>query len=255
MSKLIAKYLPKPMRDALKARRQASRDRLRERYARPLEGRGDRLRAWASMMFVDHGFFRYVYLNRHRVGAGAYRSAQPGPRHIRRAARDGVRTVINLRGGKEFGSYPLEREACARAGVAFEEITLRSREAPSVAAIEQTAELLERVAYPVLFHCKSGADRAGLMSALYLLLREGATPQEAAKQLSPRFGHLRQGKTGVLDAFIDAYTAAYDAAAARGERLGFMEWVRSGYDPKAVTAAFKASGWGSFVVDQVLRRE
>ena len=210
VSKLIAKYLPKPMREALKARRQASRDRLRERYAQPLDGSGARMRAWASMLFVDHGVFRYVYLNRHRVGSAAYRSAQPGPHHIRRAARDGVRTVINLRGGKEFGSYPLEREACARAGVAFEEITLRSREAPSIAAIEAAAALLDRVAYPVLFHCKSGADRAGLMSALYLLLREGAEPQEAARQLSPRFGHLRQGKTGVLDAFIEAYAAAHE---------------------------------------------
>src|SRR5687767_12266805 len=30
-----------------------------------------------DMLFIDHGIFRVVYLNRHRLGARAWRSAQP----------------------------------------------------------------------------------------------------------------------------------------------------------------------------------
>lgn len=250
---------PSSKRAAAEAKRIARRDARRARFARPLVGWRARAAAWASMIFVDHGFFRLVYLNDHPVGAKGRRSAQPAPHHIRRFARDGVRTVVSLRGGREFGSYPLEKEACAAENVAFEEVTLRSREAPSRETIETVAALLDRIAYPALFHCKSGADRAGLMSALYLLLREGASAREAKGQLSLKFGHFRQAKTGILDAFLEAFEAAEAAATDRGERLGFLEWVRRDYDRDAVTAAFKArgwsTGWAEFLVDRVLRRE
>ncbi|MEO1292388.1 MAG: tyrosine-protein phosphatase, partial [Pseudomonadota bacterium] len=127
----------------------------------------------------------------------------------------------------------------------------RSREAPSVATIEAAAELLDRVEYPVWFHCKSGADRAGLMAALYMLLREGADIQTAQRQLSLRFGHFKQGKTGVLDAFL----AAYAQAAAERPDLDFLTWVRTEYRPEVVKQQFHEDRWTSFLVDRVLARE
>jgi len=213
------------------------------------------VRAWASMFFVDHGFFRYLYLNRHRVGEQAWRAAQPAPHHIRRMANDGIRTVINLRGGREFGSYPLEREACEEAGINFEEIVLRSRAAPDPQTLLAVRDLLNRIEYPVLFHCKSGADRAGLMSALYLLLHEGRTIEEAKDQLSLRFGHIRQGKTGILDQFLETYERDAKAAEEAGRTLPFIDWATTQYDPEALKTAFTENRWASFFVDYVLRRE
>ena len=58
------------------------------------------------------------------------------------------------------------------------------------------AAFLAKLEYPVLVHCKSGADRAGLFAALFLILREGATVAEAREELSPRYGHFRHAKTG-----------------------------------------------------------
>lgn len=222
-----------------------------ERLGRP----GARRRAWLNMFFADHGFFRYVYLNLHRVGAQGYRAAQPAPHHFRRFTRLGIRTVVNLRGGREFGSYPLEIEACAREGLAYEEVRLRSRDAPTIETLEAVAALFERIAYPAVFHCKSGADRSGLMAALYLLIVEGATPDVAKRALSLRYGHFRIGPTGVLDAFIEAYAADEAAARARGEALDFMTWARRDYDRDAVKASFKAREWGAFITDRVLGRE
>ncbi len=208
------------------------------------------------MFFVDHGFFRYLYLNLHPIGAEAWRSAQPAPHHIARVARLGVKTVVSLRGGKRFGSYPLEREACARHGVAFEEITLRSRSAPKLETIEEAAALLDRIAYPALFHCKAGADRAGLMSALYLLLRENRPIAEAQAQLGLRFGHVKQGPTGILDAFLDAYAEADARARAEtGAGLAFLDWARAQYDRPALQAAFRDAQWARWLTDRLLRRE
>ena len=48
-----------------------------------------------------------------------------------------------------------------------------------------------------MMHCKSGADRAGLMSALYLLIVEKRPAREAAQQLAWKYGHVRQAKTGL----------------------------------------------------------
>lgn len=231
-----------PVRDPYQERR--------DRWRRPLSGRYDRLRAWVNMIFVDHAFFRMVYLNLHRLSPVAWRSAQPLPYQITRLARQGLKTVITLRGGQSFGSYPLEVEACKNAGVHFETFELRSRALPSVDEVRAAKALFDRLDYPVLFHCKSGADRAGMMSALFMTLQEGMPVAQARKQLSLRYGHIRQGKTGILDSLFDAYEADQPDG-----KMQFLEWVETRYDHDALTTAYKSGKIGSFLTETVMRRE
>jgi protein tyrosine phosphatase (PTP) superfamily phosphohydrolase (DUF442 family) len=235
--------------------RHARRARQRARNLKPITGLWQRLCLWTNALLVDHQVLRWFYLNRHRLGREAWRSAQPSPGQIRWFARRGVRTVVNLRGESEFGTYPLEREACARAKLAYVEAKLRSRELPSRGALLEIAAMLDRIAYPALFHCKSGADRAGLMGALYLMLREGATPEIARRQLSLRYLHFAGSRTGILGHVIDAYAADWRDAAARGEALPFVAWVRTRYDPAAITASFRSTRTQRFISDWLLRRE
>ena len=90
---------------------------------------------------------------------------------------------MNLRGGREHGSWPLEREACEAAGIKLTEFVVRSRGAPDRETILSAAEFFEKLDYPVLVHCKSGADRAGFMAALFLLVHEKRPLDEAMDQL------------------------------------------------------------------------
>lgn len=84
--------------------------------------------AWRlDMLLVDHGVFRLLYGNEHRLGAHARRSAQPTPYRIRALARAGVRTIVNLRGERQCGSYWLERATCARHGIALVDFRVMSR--------------------------------------------------------------------------------------------------------------------------------
>lgn len=239
--------------DARGRRRWLRREAAKRRYSGVPKTRGDRIRAWLNSLFVDHAFLRAIHLNFHKVGETAFRSGQPLPGQIRRIARrHGVRTAISLRGGVLFGSAPLEREACAQEGVAFESFVLRSRALPSPADIAALEALIARIERPVLFHCKAGADRAGLMSALWLILAEGRSVAEARGQLSLRFGHLATGPTGILDLFLDR------AAEAEARGVPFRTWIATEYDPEALTAEFRASdrgGLGTFLVDKVLNRE
>ena len=63
-------------------------------------------------------------------------------------------------------------------------------------------DLFNSIEKPALMHCKSGADRAGLMAALYVLIHCKKPVAEAMKQLSLRYLHVRQAKTGMLDSFL-----------------------------------------------------
>jgi protein tyrosine/serine phosphatase len=202
------------------------------------------------MLLVDHGVFRLLYLNKHRVSQRLWRSAQPAPHQLARLKADGVRTIVNLRGGREHGSWQLQREACDRLGLHLAEYIVRSRGAPDRDAVLASRQFFERLAYPAVFHCKSGADRAGFVAALYLIVHEGRSVEEALRQLSPRYGHFRFAKTGILDAFFERYRVEGEA-----NGIPFLTWVETIYDPQALERSFKPRFWSDFLVDRVMRRE
>jgi protein tyrosine phosphatase (PTP) superfamily phosphohydrolase (DUF442 family) len=205
--------------------------------------------SYLDMLIIDQGIFRLLYVNRHRVGEHVWRSAQPAPHHIRALAQEGIRTIVNLRGRRPCSSYWLEREACRSHGIELIDFQMRSRAAPTREEIRAVRELFERVKYPMLMHCKSGADRAGLMSALYRF-SQGVPIEQARGALSLRFGHIRQGNTGILDHFFERYLA--DTL----ERpMPFFDWVEDVYDPVELERSFHASRWATQIVDLVLRRE
>jgi protein tyrosine/serine phosphatase len=202
------------------------------------------------MLFVDHGIFRVLYLNRHRLGERAWRSAQPTPHQIRALARQGLRTIVNLRGERVCGSYWLEKATCERKGIKLVNFNIKSRAAPTREEVRAAVELFDRIEYPALLHCKSGADRAGLMSVLYCFLKEGRPLEEAKRQLSLRYGHFRQAHTGILDYFFERYLE--DNAR---RPMPFLEWVDKVYDPVELKRTFRSRSWANRLVDQVLRRE
>lgn len=206
--------------------------------------------SYLDMLFVDHGIFREIYTNCHQLSDKAWRCAQPAPRHLRKFAKMGIRTVVNLRGERDCGSFWLEQKACDHYGLNLVNFQVRSRAAPSPQDIRAAKSLFETVEYPVLLHCKSGADRAGLMSALYRVLHEGVSIEDAKNELSLKYGHFRQADTGILDGFFDAYLK--DNA---DQPIAFLDWVDTKYDPDALRRQFRSQGWANRLVNSVLRRE
>lgn len=209
-------------------------------------------RAAASFdaMWRDHSFLRVWWQNAHWISDEMVRTNQPWPFQIRRWGERGIRTIVNLRGGFDTSFHQLEKAACADAGLALVNFTVNSRGAPTREHIHGAKVLFETIAYPALMHCKSGADRAGLMSVLYLHLRKGEPIERARRMLHWRYGHIRQGKTGILDYFFDRYLAE---GAPKGKTL--LEWVDSDYDPKALRQDFQSQWWANVLVDKILRRE
>lgn len=216
-----------------------------------------RKRAWRALMLGDHGALRLIYDNTHAVAPGKlWRSYQPSPARLKKWRDKGVQTVINLRGDAPSGFYFLEEEACRELGITLVSFRVYSREAPSIDTLKGAQELFESIEYPAMMHCKSGADRAGLMATLYRFFVDGAPMSEAMEQLSFRYGHIRQGKTGVIDyaleKFID-YAEREGKDQASPEAL--FDWAETEYDPKAVKQEFMSAWWGNLLTERLLRRE
>ena len=161
-----------------------------------------------------------------------------------------MKTIVNLRGERTCGSYWLEQRMCDELGLELVNFQVRSRAAPTVEEVLRAKALFQRIEYPMLMHCKSGADRAGLMSVLYRHFREGMPIEAAKDELSLKYGHIRQADTGILDCFFERYIADNQV-----QPISFMDWVETRYDPDEVTEAFKSNGWANRFVDSVLQRE
>ena len=140
---------------------------------------------------------------------------------------------------------------CEPRGAAWR-AALRSapRGAPERETILSSPEFFAGLDYPALVHCKSGADRAGFVAALYLLVHENKPLDEAMRQLGLRFGHFRFAKTGILDAFFERYRSEGQA-----KGIPFIEWAADIYDPVALERDFRPGRFSTFLVDSLLRRE
>jgi protein tyrosine/serine phosphatase len=206
--------------------------------------------AWIDSLFIDHAVFRLVWSNLHEVVPGRiYRCNHPTPMRLRRMTRRlGLRTLLNLRGQTRSGSDALSREAAGALGLTFHDIALESRGAPQRDRIIRLHGIYTAMQTPAIMHCKSGADRAGLAAGLMVLFA-GGTAAEALRQLSWRFGHIRQARTGILDAFFLRYQREGEG------RKSFLDWVQQDYDEAALRKDFRANGLASFINDWVLAHE
>lgn len=208
-------------------------------------------------MLRDHGVLRTIYDNSHAIAPGKmWRTYQPSPKHLERWAARGVKTVLNLRGPKPSGQLLLEEEACDRLGLTLVNFRVYSREAPSKEILHGASTLFGEIEYPAIMHCKSGADRAGVMATLFLFFHEGVPLDKALDQLSFNYGHVKAGKTGVIDAAFDRYIAyAKEKGISLSDVDAFFDWVDHDYDPAEVKATFKPAGWGNLLTEVILRRE
>lgn len=131
--------------------------------------------------------------NFHPVVAGeVYRSAQPTPERIAEYQKNyAIKTIINLRGENAGSSwYDKEVAESLRLGINHVNFRMSARRELTMAQFDDLMALLRTVEKPVLIHCMSGADRSGLVSALYVAGVAGLGEEEAESQISFRYGHI-----------------------------------------------------------------
>ncbi|MEJ8561181.1 dual specificity protein phosphatase family protein [Yoonia sp. GPGPB17] len=208
---------------------------LRQSFGHDITDPIERKRSYRHVRWLDHGILRTFWHNFEKVSDGVYRSNHPDHKRFEAYAAMGIKTVLNLRGVAKQPHYLFEVESCAQLGLTLVTVHMSARNAPKTDRLIQVIEAFDTMERPFLLHCKSGADRTGLVAALYLITQDGQTVAEARKQLSFRYLHIRRSATGILDHFLDVYEARNAESP-----IGIKDWIRTEYDPEALTASFAA---------------
>jgi hypothetical protein len=180
--------------------------------------------------------------NFHTVVPGrVYRCAQQSGETLAQTVRTwGIRTVVNLRGcGAPWPWYLDECRATHRLSVNQEDISFSASRLPAVQEVRQLLRVLDQSEYPILLHCRQGADRTGLAAVMVLLLQTDTDLDTARRQLGPRYGHLPVERAAHLDRFFALYADWLRAHGRTHSSPAFREWAEHEYCPAECRCTFE----------------
>ena len=115
--------------------------------------------------------------NFNKMTDGIYRSAQPTPEGFKNLEKLGIKTVINLRDMHDDADEAGE----TRLNLVREPIKTWKIKDEQVVRVMRL--LAQKEKGPFLIHCQHGADRTGTMCAMYRILVQGWTKEQALDEL------------------------------------------------------------------------
>lgn len=141
------------------------------------------------------GYISYVLVtdNFHTVVPGqVYRSGQMSAGDFSHYIQAyGIKSILNLRGENPTTSWhQTEIATAAKLNVAHYDRSLGSSTPLTLEQMDELVNLLRDAPKPILIHCNGGADRSGLVSALYCYALAGETAEQADDQLTIWYGHV-----------------------------------------------------------------
>jgi len=116
--------------------------------------------------------------NLHKVSDSLYRSAQPTAEGMQDLKAMGIKTVINLR------SFHSDRDEIGDTGLGYEHICMKAWHPEEKEVVRFLRIVTDNQKTPVLVHCQHGADRTGTMCAVYRVVVQGWTKEEAIKEMT-----------------------------------------------------------------------
>lgn len=116
--------------------------------------------------------------NLHKVSDDLYRGAQPTAEGIKQLQAMGIKTVINLR------SSDTDRDILNAAGPAGEHIPMVAWHARDDDVVRFLQIVTDESRLPAFVHCRRGADRTGLMVAVYRIVVQGWDKEQALVEMT-----------------------------------------------------------------------
>ena len=116
--------------------------------------------------------------NLYKVTDGVYRGAEPGAVGFRCLERMGVRTVVNLQ------TMDSDRDELEGTDLDYEHIWFRTWHPEDEDVVRFLNIATDPARTPVFVHCRRGADRTGLMCAVYRVVVCGWSKEEAIREMT-----------------------------------------------------------------------
>lgn len=115
--------------------------------------------------------------NLHKVSDTLYRSAQPVGMGMRELRKMGIKTVVNLR------AFHSDRDELEGTDLGYENIDMKTWHPEREDVVRFLRIVTDPARQPVLVHCQHGADRTGTMCAIYRIVVQGWTKEEAVREM------------------------------------------------------------------------
>ncbi len=117
--------------------------------------------------------------NFYKVTENIYRGPRPTQKNLKELQSRGIKTILDL----EF--LHTDRYKIKRTGTKFKSLHIRmlAWKIEDKAIIEALKILTDANNYPIYVHCKHGSDRTGVVIAMYRMVVQGWSREEAIKEM------------------------------------------------------------------------
>jgi tyrosine-protein phosphatase SIW14 len=140
--------------------------------------------------------------NFHKVNDKVYRGAQPKGGGLELLGQLGIKTVVNLRDDDDQAKQ--EEEAAHVVGLQYFNFPFDRWGRPQHKEMERVLSIINNPAnQPVFVHCQHGADRTGVVIAVYRITHDRWTSEQATDE-AKRYG-LKPWQLGMKDYIQDFY--------------------------------------------------
>ena len=116
--------------------------------------------------------------NAYKVSDDLYRGAQPTSEGMKQLEELGVKTVVNLR------AFFSDRDELEDTGLAYEYIKTTSWNLENKDVVRFLQIFTNNDSTPIFVHCKHGSDRTGIMCAIYRIVIEGWSREDAIEEMT-----------------------------------------------------------------------
>ncbi|HBX49465.1 MAG: hypothetical protein A2275_16695 [Bacteroidetes bacterium RIFOXYA12_FULL_35_11] len=114
--------------------------------------------------------------NWYKISEDVHRSEQPSKNTFKKLEEAGIKSVLNFR------LYHTDNDEAKNTKIDLYHIRMDASKIKDDEVIE-ALKIMKKAKKPILIHCKHGADRTGVMSAMYRIIEQGWTKQEALDEL------------------------------------------------------------------------
>lgn len=121
--------------------------------------------------------------NLHRIDSGVYRSEQPKSEQFKVLGEYGIKEVISLRYWNSNKKYYNDNK-----DIVFHRVRMNAHNINDYDVVK-ALKIIKNRKGPILIHCQHGSDRTGAIVAMYRIVFQNWSKEEAIKELkSEKYG-------------------------------------------------------------------